>query len=107
MIEYREITAKFQGTCSECGRITEINDTLLWSKGNGAKHKECPQVYLPSYQMEIDNDYSNWKDKQSHTYKEAQSINNCQKCNVSLSGKDRYLRGDDGIGFRAVCEEHS
>lgn len=109
MDDYREITAKFAGTCSVCGGTTEEGDIILWKQGSGAKHKECPEeVQEINQPVEvIGDDYETWHDPRIYSYTDVHEIKNCQKCDRVLTGNDRYLRGDDGVGFRAVCEEHT
>jgi hypothetical protein len=109
MPDYFLITAKFAGTCSECGGKTDEGDKLLWAKGYGAKHEECPEEIddVNEPVKVIGDDFETWKDPKIYSYKDVQPIKNCQCCGRQLTGMDKFLRGDDGVGFRAVCEEHS
>lgn len=81
-------------------------DQCLWIKGRGTKHKECPETIQKNHEVEIPDDYSTWKDPSIYSYLEVQKIDKCQKCDVKLSGPDRYLKGEI-TGFRATCEDCS
>lgn len=104
MPDYIEITAKFAGTCSECYGHTNEGDIILWAKGYGAKHKVCPETVKKNYDLEIEEDFTQWKNPLRYPYVEVHDIKNCQRCGVDLTGgADKFLRADEG-GFRAVCE---
>lgn len=104
MPDWIPITAKFHSACLECMGDIEAGDQIFWQKGRGTKHKECPEEIQKNYEVEIADDYSNWKDPSNYSYSEVQKINNCQKCNIILKG-DRFLKGTE-TGFKAVCELH-
>jgi len=42
MTEYKKITAKHPGKCSECHNGIAPGDEVLWLKDKGVKHVECP-----------------------------------------------------------------
>ncbi len=38
-----KMQAKFPGTCKKCGGKINVGDSILWEKGVGASHAQCPQ----------------------------------------------------------------
>lgn len=40
----REMVSKFDGKCTTCGQRFPAGTSILWSKGAGAKHVECPKI---------------------------------------------------------------
>ena len=43
-MSWRKITMKFAGTCIVCNKPIAVNETGLWSKGQGVKHEHCAQA---------------------------------------------------------------
>jgi hypothetical protein len=39
----RKMTAKFAGTCGACGGSIAKGEKIVWAKGVGADHAECPE----------------------------------------------------------------
>lgn len=102
MPEWISIKAKFDSSCIECLNEIYTGDQILWLRGTGTKHKECPEEIQKNHEVEVEEDYSNWKDPSVYSYTEVQKIAKCQKCGGIFS-KDKFLRGTE-TGFRAVCE---
>ncbi len=94
--------SKFSGNCKECGEKYDEGDPILWCKGVGAKHQECPVHYNSddSGIVIIDDDSPKvWKDPKKHIYKELQTMNECQCCGKDVSDKSQRYIDDD----RLVC----
>ena len=43
----RTITAKFPGTCADCGQAIEPGQRILWAKGEKPRHENCGQKTEP------------------------------------------------------------
>lgn len=106
MPDWIPITAKFHSSCIECLGDIEAGDQILWQKGAGTKHKQCPEEIQKTHELEVEEDYTSWKDSKIYSYVEVQKIENCQKCGKYRKGKDEFLQASEQ-GFRAVCEECS
>lgn len=48
----RLMTAKYAGYCRECGKPIEAGDSILWTRGLGATHANCPKVEHCAYAEE-------------------------------------------------------
>lgn len=88
--------SKFGGTCMECKGEIENGGQIYWKKGEGAKHRECPEEPV------IESCYvENPIDPDKHTYEECQNIEYCQDCGVALKYGETYIDDD-----RRVCGKH-
>jgi len=96
------ITAKFHSACLECMGDIEAGDSILWLKGKGTKHRECPEVIEKTHEIEMEEDYSKWYNIRSYSYGETQLVKQCQKCGQEIK-KDKFIISDIS-GCRAVCE---
>ena len=103
MTEFIPITAKFDSVYLECMNEISTGDQILWLKGTGTKHKECPEAVQKNHELEIPEDYTTWKDPLIYSYTKVQKVTKCQKCGDTLKG-DRFLNGLE-TGFRATCEK--
>ena len=99
------ITAKFHSACLECMGDIEAGDQILWLKGKGTKHKVCPEAIEQTHEVEIEEDYSTWKDQKVYSYKEVREITICQKCGNDLTRiiGPKFIDTSQ-TGDRRVCE---
>ncbi len=40
-MEYREMMAKYPGTCRACGGSIGVGARIMWAQGAGARHVDC------------------------------------------------------------------
>ncbi len=48
----KTMAARFPGKCASCGGRISVGATILWAKGEGARHADCsakptPSVFVP------------------------------------------------------------
>jgi hypothetical protein len=41
------MTAKFPGKCTSCGGRISVGASILWAKGEGARHADCSVAVAP------------------------------------------------------------
>lgn len=97
------ITAQFHSSCLECFGDIEAGDQVLWIKGRGTKHKVCPEAIQKTHEIEVEDDYTKWKNPQGYSYKDVQDITICQKCGVELKTHPKFINSGE-TGDRRVCE---
>ncbi len=92
--QWFSMSSKFAGICVECNGVIEKNESILWNKENGAKHKNCPEINITKPKKSKD-----WIDPKKYLYKELLGRNNCQCCGIDVSDKSKRYIDDD----RLVC----
>jgi hypothetical protein len=50
----KRMKAKYGGRCRECGERIEVGDEILWGRGEGARHLNCPVEPEPEYDDSAD-----------------------------------------------------
>lgn len=106
MSDWFKITAKFNSTCLECNGEINAGDVILWLKGTGTKHTECPEAVQPVHELEVEEDYTTWFNQQTYEYKQLNQVNQCQKCGAQLrTGQVPMFVDASEMGNRRVCED--
>lgn len=94
------IKAKFTGTCRKCGGDIAVGEEIEWSRGEGARHVECPPQEDASYWLGGGSGYGCYGWKKGSTIQSSERHLNDgwpEYVTVVASGSD-YIR-EDGMSF--------
>lgn len=101
--DWISIESKYANKCITCGNMVEIGERVLWLKGSGIRHDP---ICEDTVGIQEDNtapiiiiDEKEWSDFKQYSYKELQTVINCQYCGKSLNHKDVWIEND-----RKTCE---
>lgn len=50
----RRMIAKYNGKCTVCGQQIAAGTEILWSKSNGSKHAECPEIVVADVAADLE-----------------------------------------------------
>ncbi len=98
MSDWFKMKTKFVGKCKVCSKIFEVDDEVLWKKGEGVKcPTECKaeSVFenVPPNEMSIEP--KEWKDFNKYNLKTLSKIANCQCCGTKLDiTMDSFINDD-------------
>lgn len=97
MTDWIKIKSKFANKCITCLDNIDVDEMVLWKKGEGIKHEDCKLILKDDKPLITQKE---WKDFKQCKIEILRTIKNCQCCGKSLDmTKDSYFNND-----RRTCE---
>jgi ribosomal protein S27E len=99
--EWVKIKSKYANSkCGVCQDTIPEGDPVLWKKGEGIRHDKCPPIKMREEDKpKLIITPEEWEDYKQYSYKQLQTVINCQCCGRSLKHKDVWIDDD-----RKTCE---